>query len=205
MVLVSSIYQVNAIFFSPGNLMISEFGNSIPSIVSLVSFFIMTMAHFSMRNSIPISWQCIFIFCIRVFGPFQFLANILILSIVIIIPREFFAPALADGLSLDSERQQVSYGLQDSSQYSGRFRNCCCLNGLDSFPDFLLFQFPFETFGNRSKCANNNWYHRLFSLIAKSKYSSLFLFFVLFVFFVFVFCFLWFSLCDPLFSLVIYL
>ena len=34
---------------------------------------------------------------------------------------EFFTQALADGLSLESERQQVSLSLQDSSQYSGPY------------------------------------------------------------------------------------
>ena len=36
------------------------------------------------------------------------------------IKREFFTTALADGLSQESEWQQVSSDLQDSSQYSGR-------------------------------------------------------------------------------------
>ena len=48
---------------------------------------------------------------------------IIIIIIIIIItttPREFFTTALADGLSLEFERQQVSSSLQDFSQYSGR-------------------------------------------------------------------------------------
>ena len=39
---------------------------------------------------------------------------------IIIYSLEFFTSALADGLSLKIERQQVSSTLQDSSQYSGR-------------------------------------------------------------------------------------
>ena len=39
--------------------------------------------------------------------------------IIIIIPCKFFKPTLANGFSLESERQQVSSNLQDSSQYSG--------------------------------------------------------------------------------------
>ena len=50
-------------------------------------------------------------------GPY-----ISIIIIIIIYPIEFFAPALADGLSLEFEWQQVSSSLQDSSQYSGRSR-----------------------------------------------------------------------------------
>ena len=38
--------------------------------------------------------------------------------IIIIIVCEFFIPALADGLSLESEWQQVTSSLRDSSQYS---------------------------------------------------------------------------------------
>ena len=43
-----------------------------------------------------------------------------IIIIIIITPRVFFTPALADDLSLDFEWQQVSLILQNSSQYSGQ-------------------------------------------------------------------------------------
>ena len=39
--------------------------------------------------------------------------------IIIIYSLEFFTSALAGGFSLESEWQQVSSSLQDSSQYSG--------------------------------------------------------------------------------------
>ena len=39
---------------------------------------------------------------------------------IIIYLLEFFASALADGLSLEFEWEQVYSRLQDSSQYSGR-------------------------------------------------------------------------------------
>ena len=45
---------------------------------------------------------------------------IIIIIIIIIYSLEFFTSALADGLSLEFECQQVSSSLQDSSQYSGR-------------------------------------------------------------------------------------
>ena len=45
-----------------------------------------------------------------------------------------------------SELLQVSSGLQDSSQYSGRPQQCCSLDGLDSPSDFQLFQSPFQAF-----------------------------------------------------------
>ena len=47
----------------------------------------------------------------------------------------FFALSLADGLTLESKWQQVSSGLQDSSQYPVRSQKCCNLDGLDSFSD----------------------------------------------------------------------
>ena len=45
---------------------------------------------------------------------------VMIIIIIIINYLEFFTSALADGLSMESERQQVPSNLQDSSQYSGR-------------------------------------------------------------------------------------
>ena len=47
-------------------------------------------------------------------------------------PWKFFTSALADGLSLESEWQQVSSSLQDSSQYSGRSQQYCSLDCLHS-------------------------------------------------------------------------
>ena len=46
------------------------------------------------------------------------LIPIIIIIIIIITPSEFFTSALADGLSLEFEWQQVSSSLQDS-EYSG--------------------------------------------------------------------------------------
>ena len=56
-------------------------------------------------------------------------------------PGEFFKPALADGLSLESEWQQISSGLRDSSQYS---QQCFNQDGFDSSSDFQLFQSSFS-------------------------------------------------------------
>ena len=44
----------------------------------------------------------------------------IIIIIIIIYSLEFFTSALVDGFSLESEWQQVSSSLQDSSLYSGR-------------------------------------------------------------------------------------
>ena len=51
-----------------------------------------------------------------------------IIIIIILILWEFFTPALADGLILKSEWQQVSLSAQDSSQHSGRSQQCCSLD-----------------------------------------------------------------------------
>ena len=45
---------------------------------------------------------------------------IIIIIIIIIYSLEFFTSALANGFLLESEWQQVSSSLEDSSQYSGR-------------------------------------------------------------------------------------
>ena len=68
---------------------------------------------------------------------------------------------LANGLSLESEWQLVSLGLQDSSQYSGWFEQCCSLDVLDLPSNFQLFQPAYQAFGDRSEHAIYNWYHCL--------------------------------------------
>ena len=60
--------------------------------------------------------------------------------VTIIYSLEFLTSALADALSLEIEWQQVSSSLQDSSQYSGRFQYCCCLNDLHSAANFQILQ-----------------------------------------------------------------
>ena len=55
---------------------------------------------------------------------------------------EFFSSALVDGFSLESEWQQVSSSLQDSSQDSGRSQQCCHLDSLypsATFQDLQAF------------------------------------------------------------------
>ena len=48
----------------------------------------------------------------------------------------FFKPGLASGNSLESEWQQVSSGIQDSSQYFGRPQQCCSFDDHGSSFDF---------------------------------------------------------------------
>ena len=59
------------------------------------------------------------------------------LVIIIIIPREFFSPTLADGLSLKFKWQLVSSDLQDSLCIQADFKN---FDSLISFSDFQLLQ-----------------------------------------------------------------
>ena len=60
---------------------------------------------------------------------------------------------------MESDWQQVSLDLQDSSQYSGRSQQYSSLNGLVSSSDFQRFQYSFKSFGDRSVCTIYNWYH----------------------------------------------
>ena len=70
----------------------------------------------------------------------RLIIKIIIIIFIIIYSLEYFTSALADGLSLEIEWQQVSSSLQDSSQYSGRLRKCCCLDGLHSAANFQILQ-----------------------------------------------------------------
>ena len=53
-----------------------------------------------------------------------------LLLLLLFTPFEFFTSVLADGFSLESEWQQVSSGLQDSSQDTGRSQQCWLLDSL---------------------------------------------------------------------------
>ena len=64
----------------------------------------------------------------------------IIIIIIIIHSLELFTSALADGFSQESEWQQVSSSLQDSSLYSGSFQQCCRLDGLHSSANFQVLQ-----------------------------------------------------------------
>ena len=55
-------------------------------------------------------------------------------------PLEYFPSVLADSFSLESEWQQVSSSLQDSSQDSGRSQQCCHLDSLYPSANFQVLQ-----------------------------------------------------------------
>ena len=68
--LVSNIPKNFKFSFSLSILALSWFGSPLPSIVSLFEFFVISMAHFSMPNSIPTSWLYILIVCFQFFFIF---------------------------------------------------------------------------------------------------------------------------------------
>ena len=99
--------------------------------------------------------------------------------IIVIIPSEFFTRTLADGLSLESEWEQISTGVQDSSQYSSRSKQRETLNGIDSSSDFQLFQALSKllaTVPNEpiSIGITVTIFHSFLSSLARSKNLSLF-------------------------------
>ena len=92
--------------------------------------------------------------------------------------------------SLKSKWQQVSSAVQDSSQYSSRFWQCCGLDGLNSFSDLQVPQSLFCVFLDYSNGSNNNWYYchlhdpQLFNFLERFRYLSSFSFTLILVPFV---------------------
>ena len=71
------------ISFSPNVLILSWFGNSIPSVRCRLLLFITSMAHFSMPNSVPMSRLYILTVVLRFSTSFSFFANSLMSSMYI--------------------------------------------------------------------------------------------------------------------------
>ena len=74
--------------------------------------------------------------------------------IIIILIWEFFTSAFADDFPLESEWQQVSSSLQDFSQYSDRYQQCCSLDHLHSSSYFQILQSLNKSFGD---CTKRTW------------------------------------------------
>ena len=68
------------------------------------------------------------------------------ITTIILLIWEFFIPALVNGFPLESEWQQVSSSLQDSSQYSSWSQQCWSLDGLHSFFYFQVLQSLYQFF-----------------------------------------------------------
>ena len=82
--------------------------------------------------------------------------------LLVFTPWEFFISVLADGLSLEFEWEQVSSNLQESSQYSSRSQQCCCLDYRCSSSYFQVPQSLCQSFGECPKSTNYNRYNRHF-------------------------------------------
>ena len=77
-----------------------------------------------------------------------------------------FTLALTDCFSLELEWQQISVSLQNSSRYSGRSQQRCCLNGLLSSSYFQVLSSLCRTIGDCTKRTND----RLVSLSISGSY-----------------------------------
>ena len=152
-----------------------------------------------------VSWQLWIVTVIAhlleksLFGSLLQLSFFLLLSIplskllllLLLLFAIFFTSALVDGHSMESERQQISSSLPDSSHNFGRPPQCCSFNDLCSFSDFQLFQPPFQVLGivlisliSIGITVILRSIAFFFSSVIRSKYLSLH--------------FLWFSISGPL-------
>ena len=118
-------------------------------------------------------------------GSLFLLTMAIIIIIIIIISSssssilllEFFTPVLADGLTLELERQLVSSSFHDYSQYSNRSLYYCSLNSLLS-SYFLVHLSLYQSFGDCTKSTNYNYRHFMFhsfffSSLTRSTYFSI--------------------------------
>ena len=70
----------------------------------------------------------------------------------------FFTPVVTDGVSLVSELQQVTQGLQVFDKHLRQFLLCCYLNGFGSYSNFKFNKLLFHILGDSSKGTNYAWY-----------------------------------------------
>ena len=75
MVSASNIPKYSYVSFSLNVLIFSRFTSSITSVMCRFPLFLISMAHFSIPNSIPVSWVYILTTCIRVSKSFSFLVS----------------------------------------------------------------------------------------------------------------------------------
>ena len=121
--------------------------------------FIFTLINLRFLRSLPKS-------SIRLYFPFSLIFSLLFAiagkPIIIISSSscccisliwESFTMALADSFPLESEWQQVSAGLQDSSQYSRRSQQCRSLDGLYSSSYLHVLQSLYKSFRD---CTENH-------------------------------------------------
>ena len=107
------LYIIVWVYIVVGNLVTGAFSESgLSYLCSYINFVIRGFIYSLMSNSLFL--------------------NVFIIIIIIMINNfthwEFFTSMLADSLSQKTEWQQVSSSFQDSSQYSSRSQECCCLD-----------------------------------------------------------------------------
>ena len=99
---------------------------------------------------------------------------------IILLFWEFFPPVLVDGFPLESEWQQISSSLQNSTEYSGWSHQCCSLDSLYSCSYFQVPQSLYQSLVTVPSMPISVGiivifrFHSFFSSLARSKYLSLF-------------------------------
>ena len=76
----SNIHMYLKVFYFSSVLIFPGFGHSIPSVRCRLPLFTTSLAHFSMPNSIPMSWQHILTACIWVSNSFSSLKTLLLIT-----------------------------------------------------------------------------------------------------------------------------
>ena len=98
----------------------------------------------------------------------------------------YYFRVLADGLSLETEWEQISASPQYTSQYSSRSQPCCSLDCLHSSSYFQVLLSLNQSFGDCTKSNVYNWYNRHFDVLQFFQFScKVEVFIPLFIFFQF--------------------
>ena len=87
-------------------------------------------------------------------------------------PCGFFTSAFIDSFPLEFVLKKFFSSLQDSSQYSGRSRQCCSLDSLHPSRYFQVLQSLYQSFGDCIKSTNFNRYHRHFRVSQFFRFLS---------------------------------
>ena len=142
-------------------------GISISSVICRLPLLLMSTAHYSMPNFIPLSQLDILIACFRVSSYF-FSLRVFHISV-----SWWFSTGDWVTASL----------LKSPGLFSAFWRSqqCCYLDGLLPSHYFWVLQSLYQSFGDYTKSTNYNWYHRHFHVpqfflysLARSRYLSLF-------------------------------
>ena len=106
-------------------------GTAKSTILQILSFFFFFVNYYKVWSS---GWDLV----IKV--PYEIIITIIIIIADVVTFRFFFILALVDSFSLESEYEQVSSCLVDSSQYSGRSQQCYSLDGFHSSSYFQILE-----------------------------------------------------------------